>query len=180
MEKKKPKYEYYIFFGICSLFVLYYIWHAVICYDSAQNQGEAFFIFDVLKLAEERIGLHPFDLYITEHFVPAMFISLLTLFIIFRYIFFVKRKTLFGKEQGSGRWATDAEARRLADKNGKEDQNMILTDDVSITMNTRQTFLNNNILVVGGSGSGKTRYFVKPNLLQCGCSYVITDPKGSL
>lgn len=47
-------------------------------------------------------------------------------------------------------------------------------------MDTRQTRLNNNVLVVGGSGSGKTRYFVKPNLLQCHGSYVITDPKGTL
>ena len=176
MEKNKPKYEFYIMYIVCAAFFLYYIWHAIICYDT----GNSITFLQAFNEAEERIKESPFDLYMTQHFVHAMSISLLAAFILFRYIFFVNRKTLFGREQGSGRWGTDAEARKLADKKGNEDRNMILTDDVFITMDTRQTFLNNNILVIGGSGSGKTRYLVKPNLLQCGSSYVITDPKGEL
>ncbi len=176
MDKNKPKYEYYIMYAVCTAFFLYYIWHTVICYDT--SDGITF--LTAFNEAESRIQEAPFDLYITPHFIQVISLSGLTAFIVFRYIFFVKRKTLFGREQGSGRWATDAEAKELADKQGNEDQNMILTDDVCITMNTRQTFLNNNILVIGGSGSGKTRYMVKPNLLQCGSSYVITDPKGEL
>lgn len=177
MEKNKPKYEYYIMYAVCAAFFLYYIWHAIICYDSGVD--DITFITALIE-AETRIRDVPFELYMTPHFIQVMSISLLAAFIVFRYIFFVKRKTLFGREQGSGRWATDAEAKKLADKQGKEDRNMILTDDVCITMDTRQTFLNNNILVIGGSGSGKTKYMVKPNLLQCGSSYVITDPKGEL
>ena len=49
-----------------------------------------------------------------------------------------------------------------------------------MSLNTRKTFKNNNVLVVGGSGSGKTRYFLKPNLMQMHSSYVITDPKGTV
>ncbi|RAZ94543.1 type IV secretory system conjugative DNA transfer family protein, partial [Klebsiella oxytoca] len=58
--------------------------------------------------------------------------------------------------------------------------NMILTRDVALSMNSRKTMRNNNILVVGGSGSGKTRFMIKPNLLQANCSFVITDPKGEI
>ena len=57
---------------------------------------------------------------------------------------------------------------------------MILTRDVALSMNSRKTMRNNNILVVGGSGSGKTRFMIKPNLLQANCSFVITDPKGEI
>ena len=61
---------------------------------------------------------------------------------------------------------------------------MILTQTEQLTMNSRpkdpKTARNKNVLVVGGSGSGKTRYFIKPNLMQCHSSYVVTDPKGTL
>lgn len=59
-------------------------------------------------------------------------------------------------------------------------KNMILSDNVFLSMDTRKTLRNNNILVLGGSGSGKSRFFVKPNLLQKNCSFVITDPSGEL
>lgn len=57
---------------------------------------------------------------------------------------------------------------------------MILTKTESMSINTRQTMRNNNILVIGGSGTGKSRFFVKPNLLQLHTSYVVTDPKGTI
>lgn len=64
----------------------------------------------------------------------------------------------------------------------QEDQfnNMILTDSISLSMNSSKTRRNNNICVVGGSGSGKTRFLIKPNILQANCSFVITDPKGEI
>ena len=62
--------------------------------------------------------------------------------------------------------------------------NIILTQTERLTMNSRpkdpKTARNKNVLVIGGSGSGKTRFFVKPQLLQLHSSYVVTDPKGSL
>jgi type IV secretion system protein VirD4 len=60
------------------------------------------------------------------------------------------------------------------------ENNVILTRTESLTMNSRpadpKTARNKNVLIVGGSGSGKTRFWLKPNLLQCHSSYVITDP----
>ena len=62
--------------------------------------------------------------------------------------------------------------------------NIILTQTERLTMNSRpkdpKTARNKNVLVIGGSGSGKTRFFVKPQLMQLHSSYVVTDPKGSL
>lgn len=63
---------------------------------------------------------------------------------------------------------------------GPGNKNMILSQDICLSMDTRKTLRNNNILIVGGSGSGKTRFEVKPNLLQANCSYVITDPSGEI
>lgn len=58
--------------------------------------------------------------------------------------------------------------------------NIILTQNVHLSMNSSVTRRNNNVLVVGGSGSGKTRFMIKPNILQANCSFVITDPKGEI
>jgi type IV secretion system protein VirD4 len=60
------------------------------------------------------------------------------------------------------------------------DNNIILTNEVKMSLNTRQTRKNLNIMVIGGSGSGKSRFYVKPNLMQANTSYVCTDPKGEL
>ena len=92
------------------------------------------------------------------------------------------KKYRHGMEYGSARWGTakDIEpfiAPKFAD-------NIILTKTERLTMSNRppdpKNARNKNVLVVGGSGSGKTRFWLKPNLLQCHSSYVVTDPKGSI
>ena len=92
-------------------------------------------------------------------------------------------------EYGSARWGTPEDIAPYMDENPRN--NLILTRTEGLTMNSRpkdpKTARNKNVLVVGGSGSGKTRFFVKPNIMQC-CfsqpdyptSIVVTDPKGSL
>lgn len=107
-----------------------------------------------------------------------------------------------GEEHGSARWANQKEIRSLLDKPPKQkkakgeakprdepkpkkgafvrDNNIILTNEVKMSLNTRQTRKNLNVMVIGGSGSGKSRFYVKPNLMQANTSYVCTDPKGEL
>lgn len=98
--------------------------------------------------------------------------------IVIAYTVTSRRKLLPGKEHGSARWSSKEEIKRLKDRNRYK--NVILTQTESLSLKTRKTRKNLNVLVVGGSGSGKTRFYVKPNLMQHNTSYVITDPKGEL
>ena len=92
------------------------------------------------------------------------------------------RKYRLGVEDGSARWGTEKDIRPYADP--EFENNIILTETESLTMSSRpknpKYARNKNILVIGGSGSGKTRFFVKPNIMQMHSSYVITDPKGTV
>ncbi len=87
-----------------------------------------------------------------------------------------------GEEYGSARWGTHADIEPFEDPVFAN--NVILSQSERITMNSRpgdpRYARNKNVLVVGGSGSGKTRFVLKPNLLQMHSSYVVTDPKGSI
>ena len=92
------------------------------------------------------------------------------------------RKYRKGIEYGSARWGTAADIAPYIDP--VPDRNIPLTRTERLTMSSRpkdpKTARNKNILVIGGSGSGKTRFFVKPSIMQMHSSYVITDPKGQL
>ena len=85
-------------------------------------------------------------------------------------------------EYGSARWGNAEDIKPYTDPIFAN--NVILTQTERLTMNSRpkdpKTARNKNVLVVGGSGSGKTRFFIKPNLMQLHSSYVVTDPKGSI
>ena len=85
-------------------------------------------------------------------------------------------------EYGSARWGGPDDIKPFMDKVFAN--NVILTQTEHLTMNNRpldpKTARNKNVLVVGGSGSGKTRFWLKPNLMQCHASFVVTDPKGSI
>ncbi len=93
-----------------------------------------------------------------------------------------KKKFRQGEEYGSAVWGGEKDIEPYMDLSNPEN-NVILTKTESLTMgkpSTPKYARNKNILVIGGSGSGKTRFFVKPNLMQMHSSYVITDPKGTV
>ena len=87
-----------------------------------------------------------------------------------------------GREYGSARWGNAKDIEPYMDE--KFENNLLLTNTERLTMNGRPKMpkyaRNKNVLVIGGSGSGKTRFFVKPNLMQMHSSYVVTDPKGTV
>ena len=120
-------------------------------------------------------SLHPFDLCIGLAIGAA-----------FRLVVYVRSKNAkkyrHGEEYGSARWGGPKDIEPFVDP--EFENNVILTRTESLTMNSRpkdpKTARNKNVLIVGGSGSGKTRFWLKPNLLQCHSSYVITDPKGGI
>ena len=92
------------------------------------------------------------------------------------------KKYRHGMEYGSARWGTAKDIEPF--QAPKFEDNIILTKTERLMMSNRppdpKNARNKNVLVVGGSGSGKTRFWLKPNLLQCHSSYVVTDPKGSI
>ena len=107
--------------------------------------------------------------------------------VIIKLVIYVKgknaKKYRKGCEYGSARWGTAEDMKPYMDE--KFEDNIILTETERLTMEGRpkagpKYARNKNILVIGGSGSGKTRFFVKPNLLQMHSSYVVTDPKGTV
>ena len=83
-----------------------------------------------------------------------------------------------GEEYGSAKWGNPKELNRKYMDHRHKDANIILTQRVRLGMDGYITQRNMNILVIGGSGSGKTRYFCKPGLYSANCSYLVTDPKG--
>lgn len=90
------------------------------------------------------------------------------------------KKFRHGQEYGSARWGTAEDIRPYIDPVFQN--NVILTQTERLMMSSRpkdpKTARNKNVLIIGGSGSGKTRFWLKPNLMQCHSSYVVTDPKG--
>lgn len=127
------------------------------------------------------------------------------IYILYKYSEEKKRLNRRGVEHGSAKWGDEKEMKSLADKEKETefkpiltsdgnrvfddknnfvgviiDNNLILTEEVYLSLNARQHLINLNILIIGGSGSGKTRFFAKPNIMQLNTSYVVTDPKGEI
>jgi len=91
------------------------------------------------------------------------------------------KKYRHGVEYGSARWGTAEDIKPFIDP--KFSQNILLTqtERIMVGRNKNPKYnINKNVLVIGGSGSGKTRFHIKPNLMQMNASYIVTDPKGSL
>lgn len=123
-------------------------------------------------------------------FVPADLLLGIVLGCLMRLVVYEKgrnaKKYRHNVEYGSARWGKPSDIQPFIDPDPWN--NVILTKTERLTMNSRpknpQYARNKNVLVIGGSGSGKTRFFVKPNIMQCtktkGTSLVVTDPKGTL
>ena len=84
-----------------------------------------------------------------------------------------------GEEHGSAKWGNKHTIRKKYEQKPKSN-NKILTNEVCMGLNAKAHMRNLNTLVAGGSGAGKTFFFAKPNIMQCNCSFVVTDPKGEI
>lgn len=169
-----------IFSLIISFFAFYIFNRSAGLYQSFLNLDENFLsktLLTIDKLPNE-IKTNFFKIYLDKYSIISGIIGIMIISLIYLYNTFGRNNYLVGTEHGSAKWGTEKDIKPFIDK--IEEKNIILTKTEGLSLDTRNTLRNNNVLVIGGSGSGKTRFFVKPNLMQKHTSYVITDPKGSL
>ena len=193
-DSTKEKRIQAVLIGLLCPFVLFFAAHFFFLQNKVQQQLIAI-EGSLLEAASVHMILHPFELSpfpLAQTSAAAVLLCLAVMAVRIQ-----TRKNdhrMPGIEGGSSRWNTNLPAynRIYSDPKGstgssitdgarqKDSRNMILTETVFMSLDTRQTLRNNNVLIIGGSGTGKTRFFAKPNILQANCSYVITDPSGEL
>ena len=152
------------------------IWWAGILLADAIQPGRN--LFELMEVLTEKLN-HPFQLHYTEYTIKSVLVCTL-LYAAGIGIFYSSQKNYRrGEEHGSARWG---DARQICKKYSQKpySQNILLTQNFRISLDTHKHRRCLNILVVGGSGAGKSRGFALPNIMQCCCSMVITDPKAEL
>lgn len=150
-------------------------WVAILLADAIQPGRN---LFELMEVLTEKLN-HPFQFHYTEYTIKSMLVCTL-LYAAGIGIFYSSQKNYRrGEEYGSARWG---DARQICKKYSQKpySQNILLTQNFRISLDTHKHRRCLNILVVGGSGAGKSRGFALPNIMQCCCSMVITDPKAEL
>ena len=123
--------------------------------------------------------LHPFPVRITSLTGPAIAASLLVYVMACLYHVSTVHNYMPGREYGTARLAPPQELNAVLMDSDMQ-KNKILSENLRVSTDTRKTGLNNNVLIIGGSGAGKTFYVVKPNGYNCSSSFIFCDPKGEL
>lgn len=173
MKKNKVSIPFLIVGSIFSAIIGYFV-------NGAWHQGIEFTEF--MENIEAELA-YPFNDYYNETTIKAVIIANI-IFAIVMVMYYTSRRNLMpGKEYGTAHFATVTEINRAlkaTDKDTLKSEYRILSQNLRMNINNRLTGFNNNILVIGGSGAGKSFRFIKPNILQLGSSFVVTDPKNEL
>lgn len=170
MKQKLNFQQAALLWAACSIIV---VWLGILASDCC---GEGVRLTEFLSLFSERLQ-HPFQLSLNGYTVRCVFAALCMYALAVGYYYTSKGNKRTGEEYGSAKWG-DAAAlnRKYRDKAG----NIILSQHISMGLDGRKHKRNLNVIVVGGSGAGKTRGYVLPNIMECNCSYIIADPKGEI
>jgi len=172
----------------CFLFLLFYVGNNLYFYYesiSGNNKFQIEFVLESMdKLFHEIISLNFIFKFSERSFVLGIIFSVTYLLVILYGTFNRKNQRLDG-EYGSAKWGGKADIKNFVDKEKKF--NILLTNSEKLSLSGRMKITskdnfnrNKNVVVVGGAGSGKTRFYVKPNLMQMHSSYVVSDSKGLL
>lgn len=167
--KKKPSIPLIIIGALLAAYAGYLL-------NGAWHQGIEFgdFVNNMTQVLS-----YPLRDYYNESTLKAVIIFEI-IFAMVMLMYYTSQRTMMpGREYGSARLATPKEINKVI-KDKDDGKNRILSQNVRMSLDTRLTKLNNNVLIIGGSGSGKTFYEVKPNLMQRNSSFIITDPKGEI
>ncbi|MDR0200269.1 MAG: type IV secretory system conjugative DNA transfer family protein [Streptococcaceae bacterium] len=171
-----------VLFSIFGLLLGWILDRFIYLYQVTPKNGQTLERFlSALSNLSNSLQNQPFDFSVAMYPLIGFFAGIIICLIIFAMTL-SSRTYMAGREHGSARWATAQELKKF--KNKVFSKNLLLSKSVGLNMETSGVpFLlqrNKNVLIVGGSGSGKTLLYVKPNLSQFHSSYVVTDPKGTL
>ena len=158
---------------ICA--IPFIIWLSLIIAGCYEQDIKLFELLDRLTVAVN----NPTHIVFNEYSLKAVLIFLFLYAMGIGVYFSSRENRRPGEEHGSARWGNvKSIVRRYADKNSSS--NIILTQNMRLGLNAKKHRRNLNVLVVGGSGAGKTRFYAKPNLMQCNTSFIVADPKGEM
>ena len=123
---------------------------------------------------------NPMQIVINEYSVKAVLIFLFLYAMGIGVYFSSRENRRPGEEHGSAKWGSvKSIVKRYIDREDKS-SNLIITQTMRLGLNAKKHRRNLNVLVIGGSGAGKTRFYAKPNIMQCNTSFIIADPKGEM
>lgn len=172
MNRQENQKTIYILLGILSLFV---IWFALMVAGCYEENIKLFELLDRLTVAMN----NPTHITFNEYSLKAVLIFLFLYAMGIGVYFSSRENRRPGEEHGSARWGNvKSVVRKYEDKDNYS--NIILSQNMRLGLNAKKHRRNLNVLVVGGSGAGKTRFYAKPNILQANTSYIIADPKGEI
>lgn len=136
-------------------------------------------LFDILPLLTASLN-QPFHLYLNEYSLKTILVFLFLYACGVGIYFTSSENRRPGEEHGSAKWGNVSSiARKYTDRKHRL-KNLILSQSLALSLNAKSHRRNLNVLIVGGSGAGKTRFYAKPNIMQCNTSFVIADPKGEM
>lgn len=169
MQEEKRKQQIILFI----LGIIPVIWLSLIIVPNIDGG-----LIDIIKKLTKALD-NPFRITICEKSLKTV-LFLLVVYVIAILIYYSSRKNYRRNEEyGSAKWGSAKKiCKKYIDKNNNNSK--ILTQNVQIGLDGRKHRRNLNVLICGGSGAGKTRFYAKPNIMQCNCSFVILDPKGEI
>ena len=172
MNRQENQKTIYILLGILSVFV---IWLALMVAGCHEEDIKLFELLDRLTAAMN----NPTHITLNEYSLKAVLIFLFLYAMGIGVYFSSRENRRPGEEHGSARWGNvKSVVKRYMDKDSYK--NIILSQNMRLGLNAKKHRRNLNVLVVGGSGAGKTRFYAKPNLMQCNTSFIVADPKGEM
>ena len=172
MNRQENQKTIYILLGILSVFVIWLALMVAGCYD------EDIKLFELLDRLTAAMN-NPTHITLNEYSLKAVLIFLFLYAMGIGVYFSSRENRRPGEEHGSARWGNvKSVVKRYMDKDSYK--NIILSQNMRLGLNAKKHRRNLNVLVVGGSGAGKTRFYAKPNLMQCNTSFIVADPKGEM
>ena len=172
MNNRQSETKTFVIVFICAIPIV--IWLALIIAGCYQEGNKLFDLLERITIALET----PMKISFNEYSLKTVLIFLF-LYAMGVGVYFSSRENRRpGEEHGSAKWGSVSSiVKKYVEKSDKF-KNLILSQNMRLGLNARKHRRNLNVLVVGGSGSGKTRFFAKPNIMQCNTSLIIADPKG--